>query len=126
MLTVLSLFSLILVLVTPSTASPCLAFDSNFVLYVFGLGGKDYSFGSQDTWNTDSETLSSHTLFTCLQLRLSDVSGGKFTDITSSNSARPYVLLRLASSIENSQKIVHLTDRKRPASFLRRVPRFLL
>lgn len=43
---------LCLFLIIPSHASPCLVFDSNFVLYVFGLGGKDYSLGSQDSWNS--------------------------------------------------------------------------
>ena len=31
-------------------ASPCVAFDSNFNLLVFGLDGKDWNAGAQDSW----------------------------------------------------------------------------
>jgi len=31
-------------------ASPCVAFDVSFNLYAFGLGGKDWTAGTQDTW----------------------------------------------------------------------------
>jgi hypothetical protein len=31
-------------------ASPCIAFDASFNLLAFGLGGKDWSAGTQDTW----------------------------------------------------------------------------
>jgi hypothetical protein len=31
-------------------ASPCISFDSDFNLLVFGLGAKDYNAGSQDLW----------------------------------------------------------------------------
>ncbi|KAH7345652.1 hypothetical protein B0J17DRAFT_592499 [Rhizoctonia solani] len=34
----------------PALATSCVAFDSNFVLYAFGVNGKDYSFGAQDAW----------------------------------------------------------------------------
>jgi hypothetical protein len=33
-------------------ATPCLAFDINFNLFVFGLSGNDYNAGTQDTWDT--------------------------------------------------------------------------
>jgi hypothetical protein len=32
--------------------NPCLAFDINFNLLVFGLAGNDYNAGTQDTWDT--------------------------------------------------------------------------
>jgi hypothetical protein len=31
-------------------ASQCIAFDSNFNLLAFNLGGKDWNAGTQDTW----------------------------------------------------------------------------
>lgn len=31
-------------------ASPCVTFDSNFNLLVFGLDGKDWNAGTQDSW----------------------------------------------------------------------------
>ncbi|CAE6437755.1 unnamed protein product [Rhizoctonia solani] len=34
----------------PALATSCVAFDSNFNLYAFGINGKDYSFGAQDAW----------------------------------------------------------------------------
>ncbi|KAG8691285.1 hypothetical protein FRC11_005261 [Ceratobasidium sp. 423] len=34
----------------PALATSCVAFDSNFVLYAFGVNGKDLSFGAQDGW----------------------------------------------------------------------------
>jgi hypothetical protein len=37
-----------------ATASPCVVFDSNFNLYAFGLGGKDFALGTQDTWTSMS------------------------------------------------------------------------
>ncbi|CAE6439563.1 unnamed protein product [Rhizoctonia solani] len=37
-------------LAAPALATSCVAFDSNFVLYTFGVNGKDYSFGAQDGW----------------------------------------------------------------------------
>jgi len=37
-------------------ASPCVVFDANFNLYAFGLGGKDFSLGTQDTWTSGSAT----------------------------------------------------------------------
>lgn len=32
-------------------ASPCVAFDTNWNLLAFGLDGKDWSAGTQDTWS---------------------------------------------------------------------------
>jgi len=37
-------------------ASPCVVFDANFNLYAFGLDGKDFSLGTQDTWTSGSAT----------------------------------------------------------------------
>ncbi|CAE6416541.1 hypothetical protein ACGC1H_002251 [Rhizoctonia solani] len=34
----------------PALATSCVAFDSNFVLYAFGVNGRDLSFGAQDGW----------------------------------------------------------------------------
>jgi hypothetical protein len=47
-------FLLILLLLAISKsihAAPCVVFDSDFNLLVFGLNGKDYNAGSQDTWS---------------------------------------------------------------------------
>jgi hypothetical protein len=35
-------------------ASPCIAFDASFNLLAFGLGGKDWSAGTQDTWKNSA------------------------------------------------------------------------
>ena len=46
---ILSLLSLSFI---PSiaNASPCVAMDSQFNLLVFGIGGKDFNAGQQDSW----------------------------------------------------------------------------
>lgn len=31
---------------------PCINFDSDFNLFVFGVSGKDYSLGTQDQWSS--------------------------------------------------------------------------
>jgi hypothetical protein len=33
-------------------ASPCVAFDTHWNLLAFGLDGKDWNAGTQDTWAT--------------------------------------------------------------------------
>lgn len=33
-------------------ASPCIAMDIDFNLFVFGLDGKDFNAGTQDAWTT--------------------------------------------------------------------------
>ncbi|GJJ10513.1 hypothetical protein Clacol_004739 [Clathrus columnatus] len=33
-------------------ATACIAFDSNFNLYAFGFGGKDFQLGTQDAWSS--------------------------------------------------------------------------
>lgn len=33
-------------------ATACIAFDSNFELYAFGFGGKDFQIGTQDAWSS--------------------------------------------------------------------------
>jgi len=35
---------------TPTSALSCVAFDANFNLFAFGLGGTDYNLGAQSTW----------------------------------------------------------------------------
>lgn len=40
-------------------ASPCVAFDANFNLLAFGLGGKDWFAGTQDTWTSSQWDCSS-------------------------------------------------------------------
>ncbi|KAI0694222.1 hypothetical protein BC835DRAFT_1274846 [Cytidiella melzeri] len=47
-LTLVSLFSL----VYSAIASPVVCFDASFNLYAFGLGGKDWSAGTQDSWGS--------------------------------------------------------------------------
>ncbi|KAF8552492.1 hypothetical protein OG21DRAFT_1416053 [Imleria badia] len=37
------------------TASPCVAFDVNWNLLAFGLDGKDWSAGTQDTWSASGQ-----------------------------------------------------------------------
>ncbi|CAE6423019.1 unnamed protein product [Rhizoctonia solani] len=37
-------------LAAPALATSCVAFDSNSILYAFGINGRDYSFGAQDGW----------------------------------------------------------------------------
>ncbi|TFK47561.1 hypothetical protein OE88DRAFT_1705708 [Heliocybe sulcata] len=50
--TLASLF--LLALSEAAHASPCLASDANFNLLVFGLDGKDWNAGTQDTWTSGS------------------------------------------------------------------------
>lgn len=47
---------LFLALAEAARASPCLAFDANFNLHVFGLDGKDWNAGTQDQWTSGSAT----------------------------------------------------------------------
>ncbi|EJT99355.1 hypothetical protein DACRYDRAFT_23912 [Dacryopinax primogenitus] len=48
------MLSLLLSLLAPAAvfAGPCVEFDSNFNLYVFGLNGKDVNVGAQSSWNS--------------------------------------------------------------------------
>ncbi|PCH45066.1 hypothetical protein WOLCODRAFT_165582 [Wolfiporia cocos MD-104 SS10] len=39
-----------------AAASPCVTFDSNFNLLVFGLDGKDWNAGTQDSWTNGTAT----------------------------------------------------------------------
>ena len=48
--TVASLFLFAVSLLPLAIASPCIAMDADFNLLVFGLGGKDFNAGTQDTW----------------------------------------------------------------------------
>lgn len=51
----LSIVALYLLSVSQSVfAEPCIAFDSNWNLYAFGLNGKDYNASTQNAW-TSSE-----------------------------------------------------------------------
>jgi hypothetical protein len=38
--------------VRTARASPCVAMDANFNLYAFGLNGKDWNAGTQDSWGS--------------------------------------------------------------------------
>lgn len=60
-------------------ASPCVAFDINWNLLGFGLDGKDWFAGTQDTWSG-----SKHVSSTYVVRPLSDLftAGGQATDIT--------------------------------------------
>jgi hypothetical protein len=51
MIKALTLVSL-LHLVLPTFSSPCAVFDAKFNLYAFGLGGKDWNAGTQDSWGS--------------------------------------------------------------------------
>ncbi|KZT68947.1 hypothetical protein DAEQUDRAFT_765947 [Daedalea quercina L-15889] len=52
--TLVSLFAL--VAAKAAQASPCVAFDANFNLLVFGLDGKDWNAGTQDSWSNGTAT----------------------------------------------------------------------
>ena len=53
MLSVPTLVSLFLLAVPKAVyASPCVAFDSGFNLYAFGLDGKDYNASTQASWSS--------------------------------------------------------------------------
>lgn len=43
--------SLLLLSASVVKATPCIAFDINWNLLAFGLDGKDWSAGTQDTWS---------------------------------------------------------------------------
>jgi len=60
-------------------ASPCVAFDTTWNLLAFGLDGKDWSVGTQDSWSG-----STHVFSTYIIRLLSDLfsAGGQATDIT--------------------------------------------
>ena len=61
-------------------ASPCVAFDTNWNLLAFGLDGKDYNAGTQDTWASGTFLrLAFNILF-----KLCPSSKGTATDITAS------------------------------------------
>jgi hypothetical protein len=52
MIRLLTLVALYLLSVSQTiVASPCIAFDSNWNLFAFGLNGKDYNAGTQDKWS---------------------------------------------------------------------------
>ena len=58
----LTLVSLLLpalsAVVRPVAASPCIAMDTSFNLLVFGVDGKDYNAGTQDSWTSGKQALS--------------------------------------------------------------------
>ncbi|KAI9063566.1 hypothetical protein FKP32DRAFT_1718525 [Trametes sanguinea] len=57
MFSVPTVVSLLLLAVSKAVASPCVAFDADFNLLAFGLNGKDWNAGQQDSWTSgDSET----------------------------------------------------------------------
>lgn len=51
-LTTVSLFLPLLSSVLPAAADPCVAMDASFNLLVFGVDGKDYNLGTQDSWTS--------------------------------------------------------------------------
>ncbi|KAH9831157.1 uncharacterized protein C8Q71DRAFT_782995 [Rhodofomes roseus] len=52
--TLVSLFALAAAKLAQAT--PCVSFDANFNLLVFGLDGKDWNAGTQDSWSSGSAT----------------------------------------------------------------------
>ncbi|KAI8986906.1 hypothetical protein BD414DRAFT_578157 [Trametes punicea] len=57
MFSVPTVVSLLLLAVPKAAfASPCVAFDSDFNLLAFGLNGKDWNAGQQDSWTSGSAT----------------------------------------------------------------------
>jgi hypothetical protein len=57
MMAIKSLLALTLFAASAALAKPCVNFDSDFNLYVFG-GNADYSLGPQDGWFSPSERFS--------------------------------------------------------------------
>ncbi|THH09570.1 hypothetical protein EW145_g1911 [Phellinidium pouzarii] len=55
-LTVVSLLLSALSFILPAAAEPCIAMDASFNLLVFGVGGKDFNAGTQDSWTGSSAT----------------------------------------------------------------------
>ncbi|KAI5119386.1 hypothetical protein M0805_001060 [Coniferiporia weirii] len=55
-LTVVSLLLPALSSILPASAEPCVAMDINFNLLVFGVDGKDYNAGTQDSWTSGTAT----------------------------------------------------------------------
>ena len=53
-----SLLTFVALFVSPVAvrASPCVSFDINWNLLAFGLDGKDWSAGTQDTWASGTYT----------------------------------------------------------------------
>lgn len=52
MLKLSTLVSLLLLAVPKAVyADPCVAFDADFNLLAFGINGKDYTAGKQDSWS---------------------------------------------------------------------------
>ncbi|KAG1778134.1 hypothetical protein EV702DRAFT_1278163 [Suillus placidus] len=94
-----TLASLFLLSSATVRASPCIAFDANWNLLAFGLNGKDWNAGTQDTWSSSTAA----------------------TDITASN--RPLVLffihaLRLHFSLTGHLMwlTLHATSRRQYAN----------
>ena len=51
-LTAVSLLLPLLTSVHRAAAEPCIAMDTSFNLLVFGVDGKDYNLGTQDSWTS--------------------------------------------------------------------------
>jgi hypothetical protein len=49
--------TLFLVYSTAVRASPCITFDTNWNLLAFGLDGKDWNAGTQDTWGSGASRM---------------------------------------------------------------------
>lgn len=52
MLRLPTLVSLLFLAIPQVLSSPCVVFDANFNLYAFGLDGKDWNAGTQDSWGS--------------------------------------------------------------------------
>lgn len=52
-----TLVTLLLLFISQTVGSPCIAFDSTWNLYAFGLNGKDYNAGTQDKWTGSTSYL---------------------------------------------------------------------
>ena len=76
-LTLVSLLHLAL----PAFTSPCAVFDSKFNLYAFGLGGKDWNAGPQDSWASGAYAFNARFLSSDSH---SDKYPGKATEVTTS------------------------------------------
>lgn len=71
----LSLPTIVALFLSSSTAvhaSPCVAFDINWNLLAFGLDGKDWNAGTQDTWASGAPRLP---FFRCVDTIISSTFG---------------------------------------------------
>ena len=80
-LTFVSLLNFVL----PAISSPCAVFDAKFNLYAFGLGGKDWNAGPQDSWGSGTYLTGIASYIRPLNvLAHSNFHAGSATDVTAS------------------------------------------